>query len=74
MANGIFKASFEWVGRRRGLPEEDSMQVLFEWFGGRGGGGGVVSASLNNHNNHIASENSIQFHSPVLPNIITQWR
>ena len=55
-----------WEGA--GLPKGGGMQFLFEGFGGEGG---VVSASLNNH---IASKKFIQFHSPVLPKIITQWR
>ena len=37
MANGLFKASFKWVGRGRGLAKGDRMQFLFEWFEGRGG-------------------------------------
>ena len=66
MANGIFKASLEWVGRRRGCLRWAWVQFLFEGLGGRG------ELSQLGINNHIASENSIQFHSPVLPKIITQ--
>ena len=66
MANSILKASLKWIGRGRGLPEVGMGAIFVLMVGGEGG---VVSASLNNH---IASENSIQFHSPVLPKIITQ--
>ena len=63
MANGLFKASLEWVGRGRGLPEVGMGAIFVLMVGGEGG----RLLSQVGLNNQIVSENSFQFHNPVSP-------